>query len=772
MTLNAKYQRVLTSLILGLPVIICTFPEIDWTYGAGIDPPLTWVFNTLFRNGLGADPVIIFPHGPLAFFNYPLAENVWLVMSITAILKIWLVFSLLCLLKDVRTYLRWAVAFIAAYVFSMIAGFTHLLLACVIIGFLNSFPDKNMTFRIITLLLSAVAFYVKAYSAIIAGILFISFEFYHLIKTKKIRDIIIDSLLLSAFIIIFWLLLFGTFNGFFSFVAGMVHLAQDNSSAVAYYPYNNWLVLSSFIILVILNFLIKRTKETDFFAILVALSLFAAWKHGMAREDVFHVRGFFVFVMICLSLLLIFRKKKIVFNLLISIAALYLFSLNIKNANNYSPYRYEYFRVGNFFSFLTEYSSLKQNADETITKQVAGNILSQRFKDEINGSTTDIYPWDYSVIPANGLNWQHRPVLQSYASYTSWLDRQNADHFNSDKAPGFIVWETEKITRDVNGGSFNSIDGRYLLNDEPQTIINILRNYDFADKDSKFLLLRKRQNRVEMVSTELPGGDYKWGQWIAVPEHEGDILRAKLKFRRTFPERLKSFFYKDEQFWFLLRLANGEIHKYRIVPANAEDGLWIDPYIFNKDKALIVKDISIVGSSSRILSDKISVSWEETDFKDNGNRALMVFNVDKKEDDTLIFSYINDFEGKDEKGWRPVKENSYSAGFSMLLDSIPAGRIRIVAEARAKAQQYSLNRSISLVISVENDKGNLIWQGTPIDLQLIDQNGWNHIYSQVSYQRQAPGCKLKVYFWNQDRHDLLIDDFRVMIFYQLRRSDG
>ena len=562
----------------------------------------------------------------------------------------------------------------------------------------------------------------------------------------------------------------------------MIHLAQDNSSAAAYYPYNNWLILSSFIILIIINFLINKTKESVFFTILVVLSLFAAWKHGMAREDIFHVRGFFIYVMICLSLFLIFHKKKIIFNILISAAALYLFSLNIKNSYNYSPYKYEFIRAGNFFSFLSGPSSLKQRADDDNLKQIAGNVLSQRFKEEINNSKTDVYPWDYSVIPANGLNWQHRPVLQSYASYTSWLDRQNADHFISDKAPGFLVWEMEKITHDVNGGSFNSIDGRYLLNDEPQTMINILKNYDFADKDSKFLLMKKRQEPVETIFITIPGGDYAWDQWIAVPHHEGDILRAKLRFRKTFTERLKSFFYKDEQFWICLRLANGEIHKYRIVPANAEDGLWIDPYIFYKDKALIVKDILFVGSNSRILSDKISVSWEEIGFKDSGDRALAVFNIDKNNNDSLIFSSLNDFEGTSGKGWSPLKDsqfssdansgataclsaaNSYSAGFSMLLDSIPAGELRIVADAMAKAPGYRLKGSISLVISIDNEKGNLLWQGTPIDLQLIDQQGWNHIFSQVSFQHSVPGCKLKVYFWNQDRHDLHIDDFRVLLF--------
>jgi hypothetical protein len=786
--LNTK--EIVTGCFLSLLVIILTFPANDWSYSAGIDPPLAWVFNSLFQNGIGTGPVIIFPHGPLAFFNYPLEENILLVILVTAILKALLVFQLVSLLEDRNKYRKWIIVFITAYIIAVTAGFSHLLLACIILSYSCCFPsgnqgnkyfaidsccflsgngDKNNSSYsccflsgnrrviIIALVLSAFAFYVKAYVAIISGILFISFQAYYLIKTKNARRLIIDSLLLAALILLFWLILFGGFGGFFRYVVGMFHLAQDNSSAAAFYPNNNWLVLSSFIILVISLFVINRTRESNFFGLLIALSLFAAWKHGMAREDIFHARGFWVFTLICLAVFSIFNKKKIVAGIVISITALFLLGLNMHYSVNYSFASFELFQADNFIGFVSNYPSIKTKADETTLKETAVNILPDRLRAQISDSKTDVYPWDYSIIPVNKLNWQHRVVIHSYASYTSWLDRQNAGHFNSPDAPDFLVWELDKITKDVNGGSFNSIDNRYLLNDEPQTMMEIIRNYDFADKESKFLLLKRRDHPVEMTSGDIPGGRYKWEEWIDVPAFKGDILRAKLTFNKTFLQRVKSFFYKDEQFWMYLKLPGGEIHKYRIVPENAEDGLWINPYIFNDEKAFTVSALQFRGSNQKILCDEISVSWERVSFKDDQNRALAVFNIDDDNSDSLVFSSLNDFEELN-------KAKSYSAGFAMQPDSIPFGDLKIVADCRVKAADYSLTNNISLVISVENEKGNLVWKGVSIDPQLIDEKGWNHIYNQVAYKHSSKGCRLKAYIWNQSDQQIRIDEFRVMIF--------
>ncbi|MCK5840167.1 MAG: hypothetical protein KAG99_09970, partial [Bacteroidales bacterium] len=59
-----KIIEILKVGFIGILVVIGTFPETDLSFSTGIDPPLSWVFNYIFENGLTTGKHIIFPHGP------------------------------------------------------------------------------------------------------------------------------------------------------------------------------------------------------------------------------------------------------------------------------------------------------------------------------------------------------------------------------------------------------------------------------------------------------------------------------------------------------------------------------------------------------------------------------------------------------------------------------------------------------------------------------------------------------------------------------------
>ena len=164
--------------------------------------------------------------------------------------------------------------------------------------------------------------------------------------------------------------------------------------------------------------------------ILIGFSLFAAWKHGMGREDIIHARGFLIYTIICTSVLILFIEQNTYKNLVLSIIAIFALTLNLPNSVNYFSRKYELFRANNFVQFITDFSELKDKSLHEIEHNTSSSKLPQNIRDSIADASTDVYPWDYSIISANGLNWQPRVVLHSYGSYNSWLDRRNADHFN------------------------------------------------------------------------------------------------------------------------------------------------------------------------------------------------------------------------------------------------------------------------------------------------------------------------------------------------------
>jgi hypothetical protein len=769
--------EILKVLIIGIFVVITTFPINDWAYSFGIDPPLLWVFNSLFDSNASLGQNIIFPHGPLAFFMYPTHENILLVSFVTALLKILLVFSIYKL-PNLKGEFKLLATFAFAFVISIISPFIHLVLATIILLYANFYYNEKYYFKILAFFLTAFAFYVKSYIAIISGLLAFSFIIYYIIQTKKYKKTLIDIGIILSLIVLFRFVIFGSLTGFINYIYGVINLAQDNSTAASYYPVNNWIILSMFLLFSFSIFFVNKSKRAYFYGFLIFLSLFAAWKHGMSREDIYHVKGFLIYCIIVFLIFIFFVKNKTFLNLSISVLAIILLTISMKNSVKYSSPEFELFKANNFYDFVTDYKAIKEKSIKESEKNISINKLPQEILNYIKSETVDVYPWDYSIISANKLNWQPRVVLHSYASYSSWLDKQNANHFCSQKAPHFIVWEKTNITENIYGGDFKSINYRYLLNDEPQTLVKIIENYNLKIDAGKFLLFEKRNNKVASNQIIIEKIYTVWNKWIDVPNSKKSLLRAKLNFRKSFLQGLKSFFYKDEQFWIYLELETGIIHKYRIVPKNAKDGIWINPYFYNTNEKHNVKKIMFTCSNQSILNDDLFIEWEKTEFTDK-NIINSYFNNDEFIYDSLIFQSTNNFENESVKFWNIVdksnysndayngnisnklKPNSYSATFEFNLDSIKSNNIKIVTESWVKSNINENN--VVTVISIDGENENIIWKGEDLNKQLIDKNQWFNIFNSVEFSKNKENCILKAYLWNRGESEVLIDDYKVII---------
>ena len=759
--MNLKIQQTKTHAILGCLLISCfviiiTFPETYGPYKKGMDESLVWVFNYLFKNNLQLGKHIIFPHGPLAFFMYPSVENVLLTTLVTAALKILLVFNLFQLLLKGPGKFIWPVTFIISYGFSVVASFQQLILIDILLLYCNFFHSGKLAYKILAFFLTAFGMYVRAYVAIISFVLFISFISYYFYSSKKLKPFLKDCIALIIFIASFWIFLYGTLDGLPDYLFGLVQLAQDNSSAVAYYPYNNWFLLGSFFALLITIFIINRAKKTGFYVTLISLSVFAAWKHGIAREDMPHTWIFLIYVGACLTIFILFIKNKIYLNTTLAIITLFCFVLNLRFI--YSPWRPELNRSSYFIQLISDFPKFKQQAEIASQKNSASNLLPAPIRTIIADATADSYPWDYSIIAVNQLNWQPRVTIQSYASYTSWLDSMNAAHFNSTHAPEYLIWQLDKLTYGLNAEEFSSLDHRYLLNDEPQTMIQLLKNYDFFFQDKRFLILKKRKAASSTVHKIIGTTETSWSKWIPVPRSDEHLLRAKLNFDRTITERIKSFLYKDEQFWIYLKLKNGLIHKYRIVPKNAADGLWINPYIYNIDKAYDVEEVMFKCSSQDMLVNKLTVTWESLHFNGENNRALAFFKNPKKVNDSIIYSSGNLFE-KDSI----LPAHSYSPAISLSLDDVSFQNIQFVAGCWAKTPHYKFTNNLSLAFVISDSTKIIAKRDFPIETQLIDTDQWNNISYFINYSHHSPNCKFTLSIKNASDDDVLIHDLRVTI---------
>lgn len=125
------------------------------------------------------------------------------------------------------------------------------------------------------------------------------------------------------------------------------------------------------------------------------------------------------------------------------------------------------------------------------------NQMPASVKSRIGNSTVDMYPWNAYMLLENKLNYRPRPVMQSYVAYTKYLEDQNFDYYNSDKAPEFVIYAYEP----------EDIDQRYCFFDEPKMQLALLKNYTqveaFEMNGSRFLVLQKKKDaspvKLELV---------------------------------------------------------------------------------------------------------------------------------------------------------------------------------------------------------------------------------------------------------------------------------
>jgi hypothetical protein len=768
-------SKFITLLLMALFVAILSFPEIDFNYDVGIDPPLKWLYNHLFSERLTIGREIIFPHGPLAFFMYPLADNFVLSTLITIFLQTVFVFQLFSLFGNEKWQYWILTAVFSWFIFSL-SNFNQLILSNISVAFLLFLNNKKQAPKYFGLVLVAFAFYVKAYVAIVAGTLMASLLAINFFWNKNYKQTFIDAGTLLGSMLLLWMLIYKQPGGFLNYCIGMIHLAGDNSAAAAYYPHNNWWLIVPFLVIIYSISFMQKNREGKIFGLLFSLSFFAAWKYGMAREDYYHARTYFFFIAISLLLFLIYNPKKRIINILIISGSMVLFAANMKNVENPQSLAINYSGIGNFTRFISSFQRIKETSEKQNTLNISQNCLPATIRNQIGNASVDIYPWDYTIIAANQLNWSPRPVIQSYAAYTSWLDQKNAVHFNGSNAPEYFIFALNNNTPDLNGGKLASIDNRYLLNDEPQTMIELIRNYSRVYYNENFLVYRKRIQPLEtnsLLTKTQPAG---WDEWISVPNNTNQLTRLKLYIDRSFFGKVKSFFYKDELYYMYLKTASGCILKYRIVPQNAEDGIWISPFYTsagNYSPPETIIEVLITCSDKKMVTRLFHYKWAHYNINTKttsnffGKDSTHISEIYVNENIHLESDNLN-WNGFDRRKvmtdpsnhqkFYPLKASEFSPSFTLDIDSLLKIPKRITVDCWLKTVQ---NDHSTLVIESENATGVKNWKGTDINRQIIDQNELNHVFGYMDLD--LPVKKVTIYIWNNGKKSVSIYSMNIKL---------
>jgi len=177
----------------------------------------------------------------------------------------------------------------------------------------------------------------------------------------------------------------------------------------------------------------------------------------------------------------------------------------------------------------------------------------------------DSYSWDQSLLIAYGVDFQPRPVFQSYMAYSPRLAHANADVLLGDHAPEWILFRSAPL------------DAGLPALDDAASWPLLLTRYRVAQDLGAFALLQRRPTPLAWRLEPIERIASRTDTTIAVPPAAGGPIWARIDLHETARDAIvRTVFAAPLVF---VDLQGREGYHYRLVPALARDGFLLSPLV-------------------------------------------------------------------------------------------------------------------------------------------------------------------------------------------------
>ncbi len=770
-------NEYLINLIVSVIIFLVTFPYFEPVYGTGLDPSYVWAFNYLINHDFSILTGLTYPIGPLGFLKYTAAFENNLLISL--IFFSFIKFSFIFLLLKVSRLRPGKVTPFSFLIILLAASFVGIDFAiigsAVLLLILYHNNRTNLIYFILANLFAMTGILIKSsigLSSFASVFCFIVIAFFSNNFTLKKASIL--AAISFLIFLVSGLLVFGGFEPYFSFLHGLFRLTGGYSEGLSLYPENNWWLLSGFIFTIVVVPLLFKDQGLKVAYFLLLLPLFAMWKHAMGREDIYHAQLLVGFLVIFWSILLLIRKKQQIILMLFAVLSIGFFYFNLYNVNGFKGIKPQISGLSNFNETVLHYNEFNKKHISISKKNILVNKIDRFTRDYIGEATVDVYPWDLSVIPANNFNWKPRKTLELGASTSSWLSRLGAGNYVGSDAANFLIFH---FKNDKWGGKFGSLDGRYILNDEPVVLYNLLNNYQIHSRTNKYLLLEKTDEPSFLETNALKNENVEWNEWLTVPKSQANIVRVAFRNEKTLPGRIKSFLYKGEAYYIDYKFRDGKVLTYRFLRSNAEDGLWIYPFILRPDKKYKeqqLKEIRFRCSDFRMVKAEIKLSWQTISFSD-GSSAWSWFGKTEPVNSEVLFKTIQDFEsnvGPDKlssdsyrgKYAESVKGSKFSTSLDIDLDTLWNNDLsEMILQVELFYKNIHKSDGKAMLILAIDKSGENVWLSFPLENNDLPDEWKYASLSKTIYRGAHKQGTVKAYVWNNGYEVVNIDDFKLRV---------
>jgi hypothetical protein len=222
----------------------------------------------------------------------------------------------------------------------------------------------------------------------------------------------------------------------------------------------------------------------------------------------------------------------------------------------------------------------------------------------VGEASIDLFGNSQGVVLLTGLNYQPRPVFQSYTAYTSYLAAANARYYGGPDAPAYALLRLEPI------------DSRLTPAEDGAALLELLRRYRPVLTEKAYVLLRRtgppaaarppaKQTVVERA--------IRIGEEVRLDDLPGRYQTACLRFERTLCGQVELALYKLRALDVQLQLEGGRSRRFRLIPGMVGEPFLLNPLLEDKDDVL---DLYRGAPGKRVVSLRILppeenwASWE------------------------------------------------------------------------------------------------------------------------------------------------------------------
>ena len=362
---------------------------------------------------------------------------------------------------------------------------------------------RHLFAYIIGALFAIFGFYIKLNTGLIINFLLFASIIYFLFVGigNKILHV-----LMIIFIILFHIVLIHNLNlDFKNYIINGLDVINYYNDAMFKNPPNIYVLLVAVSIIsllfsVMLSSLkeVIKKKEEWFLFINAYLLLYIIFKQSFVRADIIHYSTFFLVPIYFAVLIYLFTSVETIKQYILKIIpVLFVLACLIKIERT----SFSFDAVKSNIQTILFYNKTNKANFKNVAKK---SFIPDRMKNIIAKNTVDVIPTEISYIYFNNLNYNPRPIVQSYSCYSPLLMQLNYQKLLSTNAPQYILYHSGLL-----------LEGRLPISDDFYSQLAILQRYQLIDtamvykesndflKDSTFLMLFKRSDHVRSVTKKL-----------------------------------------------------------------------------------------------------------------------------------------------------------------------------------------------------------------------------------------------------------------------------